>query len=619
MTPKDYKQKFLDFFQSKQHTIIPSASLIPENDPTVLFITAGMQPLVPFLMGREHPGGKRLADCQRCIRTGDIDEVGDATHLTFFEMLGNWSLGDYFKSESIEWSWELLTSLDGFNLDSNRLAVTCFAGDADAPKDEEAAALWRKQGVSDDRIAFLGKKDNWWGPAGQTGPCGPDTEIFYWKPNDIPAPQVFDPEDENWVEIWNNVFMQYQKNADGTFSPLTQKNVDTGMGFERIVLTLQGKQSVYDTELFIPILNEIKKLSHKSYEDHTRSFRIIADHLKAATLIIGDERSVLPSNDDQGYVVRKLIRRSVRHGLQLGITQDFTASIANVVIHMYKDDYPILETNQDKVLHAITQEEQKFRRTINKGISLVDKKLSGLAIQKNGGYEQSKSLIDAGKIITVLENQTIELDAKWLFDMYQSHGMPAELVFEEIEQYKIVIHNKEKVLGLFNELFESHKELSRAGAEQKFKGGLSDNSEQTTKLHTATHLLNEALRKVIDPNIVQKGSNITAERLRFDFNFDRKLTPEEIKAVEDEVNAQIKKNYAIEVLKMSPQDAQKMGAQSEFGARYPDVVSVYKIGDYSLEICMGPHVNQTGDIGHFKIIKEESSAAGIRRIKAVVE
>jgi len=625
VSAKELKQKYLAFFQSKGHAVIPSASLVPENDPTVLFTTAGMHPLVPFLMGQPHPLGKRLTDVQKCVRTGDIDDVGDATHLTFFEMLGNWSLGDYFKKESISWSFEFLTSKEWLNIPLNRLAFTCFEGNADAPKDEESQKIWLGLGVPSERIAFLPKEDNWWGPAGQTGPCGPDTEIFYWKDNSNPAPVKFDPKNKNWVEIWNNVFMQYDKQADGTLAPLKQKCVDTGMGVERTALVLQGKENVYETELFQPILKKIETITGKKYEEYQKEFRIIADHIRTATFMLGDERSVTPSNTDRGYILRRLIRRSVRNIQKLNPTQkNACQELAEVIISQYQLEYPLLAEKKQIVFDELTKEEQKFNATLEKGLSSIRKKIVGEVI-KLVGIQALKDSGLMGKDVEIVSRLSqfgltqIDLDAKWVFDQFQSHGMPTELTIEEIANYNIKIPNESQIKSDIQKLFLEHQEKSRAGAEAKFKGGLADESERVVRLHTATHLLNEALRKVVDKNIVQKGSNITAERLRFDFNFERKLTPEEITAVEAEVNRVINLALPVTIVEMSPDEAKANGAQSEFGQKYPPKVTVYKMGDYSMEICMGPHVTNTKDVGVFKIQKEESSAAGIRRIKATVE
>jgi len=592
MKGKDLKEKFLKFFESKNHKIIPSASIAPENDPTVLFTTAGMHPLVPFLMGEPHPLGKRLVSTQKCIRTQDIDHVGDETHTTFFEMLGNWSLGDYFKEDAIKWSYELLTDKKWFGLDPNRLAITCFAGDDDAPKDEEAAKVWESLGVPKERIAFLPKEDNWWGPAGETGPCGPDTEMFYWKLNDKSPPKKFDPKDKSWVEIWNDVFMQYDKTRDGKYHELEQKNVDTGMGVERTAMVLQGLEDVYETELFKPIMDSIKVISGKEQtKENIQSFRIITDHLRGATFILGDERDVVPSNVDQGYILRRFIRRAIRHGKVLGIDKEFCSDIANLIIDMYKDSYPLLETKRQKIISELKKEEERFRETLENGLREF-KKIAAELDQKGKN----------------------KVPGKTAFLLFQSFGFPIEMIMELAHESDLIVDTE-----AYKKEYEKHQETSRVGAEHKFKGGLSDHGVQTVKLHTATHLLNEALRKVVDPKITQKGSNITAERLRFDFNFDRKLTPEEVKRVEEEVNKIIKEEIEVTKEEMSPEEAKKQGAQAEFGAKYPSKVSVYTVGDYSKEICMGPHVKNTKEVGVFKILKEESVAAGIRRIKAIVE
>lgn len=588
ISAKELKKKYINFFKSKGHAVIDSASLIPENDPTVLFTTAGMHPLVPFLMGEPHPLGKRLVDVQKCIRTGDIDEVGDNCHLTFFEMLGNWSLGDYFKEESIKMSYEFLTSVLG--LDVNKLAVSCFEGDDDAPRDEDAAEIWKSAGISEKKIAFLNKKENWWGPAGETGPCGPDTEIFYWASEDK-VPEEFRPDDKRWVEIWNNVFMQYNKTKDGKYISLDQKNVDTGLGVERVAMILQGKTNVYETEFFKPILEKIEEITKvKEIGDNSSSFKIIADHLRAAVMILGDERGVPPGNIDQGYILRRFIRRALRHLRLLGLdlmSLDATLEIAKVIIELNKDSYPILEERKDFIFSELKKEEDKFQKTLDKGLREFEK-------------------------MVMKDNQ---ITSKEAFLLFQSYGFPIEMIQELAQEKNVPID-----IEGFNNEFKKHQELSRVGAEKKFKGGLSENSEMTKKLHTATHLLGAALRVVLgDDNIKQKGSNITSERLRFDFNFDRKLTPEERQQVEDEVNRAIQEGYTVERDEMELQKAIDSGAQSEFGSKYPEKVSVYTIGDYSKEICMGPHVDNLKELGHFKIKKEESSAAGIRRIKAVLE
>jgi len=582
MKAKELKKKYLDFFKQKGHVIIPSAPLIPENDPTVLFSNAGMHPLVPYLTGQKHPLGKRLANVQKCLRTQDIDEVGDKTHTTFFEMLGNWSLGDYFKEEAISWSFEFLTKV--LKLPIDRLAVTCFKGDENAPKDEESAGIWKRLGIPAERIAFLSKEDNWWGPVGESGPCGPDTEMFYWTGKEK-APKKYDPKDKNWVEIWNDVFMQFQKTKEGKYIPLKQKNVDTGLGVERVAMVLQGKSTIFDTELFQPIFIELGRLaSNKLGASNIVSYRIMADHLRAATFILGDERGITPGNVDQGYILRRFIRRAIRHGKKVGMRNNFCLLVSQLIIKMYKEDYPLLEKKSKFILEELKKEEEKFEITLDKGLKEFSK--------------MADSRIISGK------------DA---FLLFQSYGFPLEMTEEMAEEKRI----KVEVESFFSE-YEKHKLTSRTGAEQKFKGGLSDLSPETVKLHTATHLLNEALRKVISSDIRQRGSNITPERLRFDFNFDRKLTSEEVKKVEDEVNKVIKQHLTVVRKEMSYQEAIKLGAQAEFGTKYPEKVSVYMVGDYSKELCGGPHVNNTKEIVHFKIIKEESVAAGVRRIKAVV-
>ena len=583
MKAKELKKKYLDFFKQHGHKLIPSASLIPVNDSSVLFNTAGMQPLVPFLIGQKHPQGKRLTNVQKCLRTVDFENIGDDTHHTFFQMLGNWSLGDYFKKESITWSFEFLTDKKWLNLPIDKLAFTVYQGDKVVPKDEESAEIWRSLGVSKDRIAYLGK-DNFWS-AGEKGPCGPSTEIFYWK-SKSKAPKVFDANDNNWVEIWNNVFMIYNRKEDETLEPLKQKNVDTGMGYERTLAALTGEQSAYETDLFLPSIKKIEELSKKTYASEKKNMRIIADHLRAAVFLLGDQSGIVPSNVDQGYVLRRLIRKAIRLGKLIEIGGCFTVQIAEIVVKEYKSSYPELHQNYVKILSELEKEEHKFNYTLEQGLKEFDK----IAAQS--------------KIIS----------AKEAFLLFQSYGFPLEMTQELAAEKNI----KVDAVG-FKKEFEHHQELSRVGAEQKFKGGLSDASAETTKLHTATHILNEALRKVLKKDIKQRGSNITAERLRFDFNFDHKLTDEEIKKVETEVNQIIKLKLNIKREEMPLHQALKSGAQAEFGAKYPEKVSVYSIGDYSKEICMGPHVQNTSELGKFKITKEEAVAAGIRRIKAVLE
>ncbi|MBI4980818.1 alanine--tRNA ligase [Candidatus Woesearchaeota archaeon] len=587
MKSSELKQKYLDFFKAKGHAVIPSAPLIPENDPTVLFTTAGMHPLVPFLLGQPHPLGKRLTDVQKCLRTDDIDEVGDKVHHTFFFMLGNWSLGDYFKKEAIEMSFEFLTKV--LKLSPPHLAVTCFAGDKDAPKDDESAQAWLKQGIPKERIAFLPKKDNWWGPPGTAGPCGPDTEMFYWG-SSAPPPKIFDPKNKNWVEIWNDVFIQYHKTTEGKFLPLKQKNVDTGMGLERVTALLQGFDDNYRTELFWPLIQEIEDMTGKCYDQELVSMRIIADHLRAAVFILGDERGVVPSNVGQGYILRRFIRRIIRRMKVLGVNSgsvSLTSILARKTIEMYSSEYPLLKEKKSFILEELEKEENKFKKTLEQGLKEFDK----IAAQ--------------GKMIS----------GKDAFLLFQSYGFPLEMTQELAAEKNI----KVDVVG-FKKEFEHHQELSRVGAEQKFKGGLSGASAETTKLHTATHILNEALRKVLKEDIKQRGSNITPERLRFDFNFERKLTEEEIGKIEAEVNRVIKEKLEVVREEMPVEKAFQSGAHGEFGAKYPSRVSVYTVGkNYSKEICMGPHVKNTVELGKFKIIQEESSAAGIRRIKAILE
>lgn len=586
MDAQQLREAYVNFFVERGHRYIRSASLIPENDPTVLFTTAGMHPLVPYLLGEKHPEGKRLVDFQKCIRTGDIEEVGDASHLTFFEMLGNWSLGDYFKKESIEYSFDLLK--DVLKIDKDHLAVTAFEGEEGIPKDTETADHWRSHGMREDQIFFYGRKDNWWGPAGQTGPCGPDTEIFYDNGQPKCGPDC-GPSCKcgKYVEIWNNVFMQYNKDKDGNFTPLAQKNVDTGMGLERVLCVVNGLETVYDTSLFTGIIGKLEELSGKKYKDDMRSFRIVADHLRASTFLLGD--GVVPSKMGQGYILRRLIRRASRYMSNLGIEGVNMQKISEVIVSEYSAAYPELERNKETIYSQITAEEEKFHKTLRKGLRRFDEMVS-----ENGDSK--------------------ELNGEAVFRLYDTFGFPVELT-QELASEKGYTVNVED----FNNRFKEHQEKSRAGSDQVFKGGLADASDQTTKLHTATHLLNAALKKIVDPNIQQKGSNITAERLRFDFNFDRKLTPEEIMEVEDCVNAIIKENIPVVCEEIPYEEAKNRNAVGVFQDKYGEIVKVYSIGDVSIELCGGPHVNSTGEIGLFKIKKEESSAAGVRRIKAIVE
>lgn len=592
-TRQDVIKAYTEFFKKHKHHHIPSSSLIPENDPTVLFTTAGMHPLVPYLLGQKHPLGKRLVDVQKCIRTGDIDEVGNETHHTFFEMLGNWSLGDYFKKEAIKLSFEFLTKV--LEIPIEKLAISVFEGDKDAEKDEESAKIWQSLGISKDRIAYLPKSDNWWGPAGETGPCGPDTEMFYWK-SSKKAPKKFDPKDKNWVEIWNDVFMQYNKEKSNSFTQLKQKNVDTGMGVERTLTILSGLEDNYQSTIFQPIIKEIELISKKKYgknEEDTKAMRIIADHIRAATFILGDERGIKPSNIGQGYVLRRLIRRAIRYGKILGIKESFTSKIARAVLPVYSD-YQELHRNHKFIEEQLNEEETKFSKTLESGL------------------KKFQELVKDKKMIT----------GKDAFLLFQSYGFPIEITQELADEKSIRVDLEE-----YNQEFEKHQDLSRTSSAGVFKSGLADNSEVVRKLHTATHLLNETLKRVFnDQNIKQKGSNITPERLRFDFNFPRKLTDQELKQIEDLINRKIRESLEVKREEIPLQDALNSGAQAEFGAKYPDLVSIYTIidkkesrGFYSKEICTGPHVNNTSEIGKFKIIKEEAVAAGIRRIKAIVE
>ena len=648
LSSNELRALFLKFFQKKGHSVIPSASIIPENDPTVLFTTAGMHPLVPYLLGQKHPQGTRLTDVQKCIRTGDIDEVGDMSHLTFFEMLGNWSLGDYFKDQMSPWSWEFLTSPEWLGIDPDKLAFTVFEGDEDCPRDEEAANLWRKCGVKDDHLFYLPKEHNWWGPAGVTGPCGPDTEMFIITkkpcgPDCSPACHC-----GAYLEIWNDVFMQYNKQKDGSFIPLTQKNVDTGMGLERTICVLNGKKSVYETDAFTGILAKIEELCGKKYtpdDENTRAFRIVADHMRTSTFIIGDPRGIGPSNVGQGYILRRLIRRAVRYGMGLGLQEGFTAEIAKVIIDQYKAVYPELEQNKAFVLEQLTLEEGRFARTLKQGEKEFDKVMNNLrrtreAMEKiladdtlAAAEEAVKThvlrpqpdmvsaieAVKAGDLAKVkAECQRIHdslnvIDGRSAFKLYDTYGFPIEITKELAAENGLTVDEAD-----FAKRFEQHQATSRSGAEQIFKGGLADHSEQTTCLHTATHLLQAALRKVLGDEVHQKGSNITAERLRFDFTFGRKVTPEELAQVEALVNEAIAAKVPITMEEMTVSEAKAQGAMGLFESKYGEVVRVYTMGPYSKEICGGPHANNTGDLVSFKIIKEEASSAGVRRIKATI-
>ncbi len=585
MDRKELIEKYLKFFESKGHKKIPNSSLVPENDPTVLFTTAGMHPLVPFLSGQPHPLGKRLTGLQKCIRTGDIEDVGDEIHHTFFEMLGNWSLGDYFKREAIIFSFEFLTKILG--LPKENIAISVFGGNESTPKDTESAKIWEALGISKEKIIYLPKKDNWWGPAGKTGPCGPDTEMFYWNSKNEKAPKRFNPENENWVEIWNDVLMGYTKKENEEYCESKQKNIDTGMGVERTIAVLNGLKDNYETEIWKPIIKKIEQISNKKYENHKKEMRIIADHIKAAVFIIND--GVIPSNSEHGYVLRRLIRRAIKYGKELGL-KNFTKKLTEPIFKIYSD----YNFNKEKVTSELEKEEEKFSLTLEKGLKIF-KKIS---------YNKDK------------------LDGKESFLLYQSYGFPLEMIIEECNSKSIKFNPMD-----FKKELKKHQELSKTASAGRFKSGLADHSEQTTKLHTATHLLNEALRKVLkNSEIGQRGSNITPERLRFDFNFPRKLTQEEKIEIEKWVNQQIKKDLIVTREEMSLEDAFKKGARGEFGTKYPEKVSVYTIHNQednskflSKEICSGPHVKRTSEIGKFKIIKESSSSSGVRRIKAIIE
>ncbi len=596
---KEIREKYQKFFEKKGHKRIASASLIPENDPSVLFTTAGMHPLVPYLLGEKHPLGKRLTNCQKCIRTGDIDEVGDAWHLTFFEMLGNWSLGDYFKKEAIEMSFEFLTK--ELKIPVNKLSVTCFEGDKDAPKDEEAAKIWKSLGIPKERINFLNKEENWWGPAGQTGPCGPDTEMFY---------HVTEEKEKNEKEflalkkkgvineIWNDVFMQYTKTADGKFVESKQKNVDTGMGVERTFAALNGCVNVYEVDTMKPIFEKVKTLTKKKKfsEEEIRSLRIISDHVRTSVMILGDNKAVVPSNVDQGYVLRRLIRRAVRHARLLGIEGNFCTSIAKEVVKVLGKVYSELKKNEKFIFSELEKEEEKFSVALEKGIKILENKLFFLE--------------KAGKK---------ELNGKGVFDLYQSFGFPLEMTIEICKEKGFSVDEKS-----FEKLLQEHQELSRKGAEQKFKGGLADSKEETTKLHTAAHLMLAGMKEIVDKKIEQKGSNINAERLRFDFNSDERLTEEQIKKIEDWVNKAIASEAKVTMEVLSLEEAKKKGAHGTFESRYGEKVKVYTMQGkdgtiYSKEICGGPHVESLKGMGKFKIKKQESVAAGVKRVKAVLE
>lgn len=591
LTSESLRELYLNFFKEKGHAVIPSASLIPENDPSVLFTTAGMHPLVPYLLGEKHPAGTRLTDVQKCVRTGDIEDVGDPSHCTFFEMLGNWSLGDYFKKEMISWSYEFLTSEKYLGIPVEKLAVTVFEGDDDAPRDEESANYWEQAGIPKDRIFYLPKKNNWW-IAGTTGPCGPDTEMFIDRGTPKCSPECSPACDcGKYLEIWNDVFMQFEKHADGTYTKLKQKNVDTGMGLERTLSILNGVKTVYDTDVFEGAKAEIETLTGKKYgesDEVTRAFRIILDHVRTATFMLGDQKGVTPSNVDQGYVLRRVIRRAVRFGRQLGLAHGKLSLIAEKFVEKYKDVYPELKQNEQRIVTELNKEEDKFSKALEDGLK------------------------EFNKVVSHIEGTVFP--GKTAFRLFDTFGFPIEMT-EELAKERGFTLDK----AGYEEAYKKHQEQSHAGSEQKFKGGLAEQNETTARLHTATHLLNAALKSVLNDNgINQRGSNITVERLRFDFNFPRKLTAEELKAVEDWVNAAIKANVPVTMEETTVEEAKKAGAVGIFDSKYGDKVKVYTIGNYSKEICGGPHAKTTGELKSFKIIKEEASSSGVRRIKAVI-
>ena len=580
------KDKFIKYFVEHDHVEIPSAPLIPENDPTVLFNTAGMQPLIPYLLGEKHPLGKRLCDAQKCVRLTDLDEIGDKTHHTFFEMLGNWSLGDYFKKESIEYSYEFLTKV--LNIPKERLAVTVFEGNEDIPRDEVSADIWKKLGIKEERIAYLGVEDNFW-IAGETGPCGGDTEIFYFRSEDK-IPEVFDPKDDRWVEIWNNVFMEFHKDKNGKITELSQKNVDTGMGLERVVAILEGVVDNYKSSIWKEIISSIENISGKTYEGNEKSIRIIADHIRTSVFISADPAGIKPSNRDQGYILRRLIRRAIRHATSLGINtnENWMEPIALEVIKKYEDYYSEIKENKDVVLEILKNENAKFNRTLEKGLKEFD------------------------KLLTHMVGDMIDKDQA--FKLYDTYGFPIELPEEMAKENGLKVDIKG-----FQEKYKAHQELSRTASKGKFKGGLMGHSEIETKYHTATHLLNAALKIVVGSTVHQKGSNINEERMRFDFSCDHKLTEDEKNEVEQLVNKWIQEDLPVTMQTMKKEEAIKSKAEAMFIEKYADIVNVYSIGDVSKEICGGPHVKHTNELGHFKIIKEEASSAGVRRIKAILE
>jgi alanyl-tRNA synthetase len=595
MTAHELRQKYIEFFKEQGHAQISGKSLVPENDPTVLFTTAGMHPLVPYLLGQEHPAGSRLVNYQKCIRTGDIESVGDSSHLTFFEMLGNWSLGDYFKEGAIKMSYEFLTSEKWLGLPPEKISITVFEGDDKVPRDDESAEVWKSVGIPAERIYYLSRDDNWWGPAGQTGPCGPDSEMFIDTGKESCGPDCKPGcSCGKYFEVWNDVFMQYNKQADGSFAALERKCVDTGMGIERTAAILQGKESVYETEVFVPIIEGIERITGKKYnqeEATDTSIRIIADHIKTSVFILGDEQSITPSNLGQGYILRRLIRRAVRHGRKLGIEQHFLSELAEVVLEMYTESYPRLKEQRETILNELNTEEERFFTTLKKGEHEFEKMLPGL-----------------------LKNPKKIIPGRIAFKLYDTYGFPIEITAELAAEHGMTVDREG-----FEKAFQKHQELSKKGADKTFKGGLADQSEKTTALHTATHLLHKALRQVLGDHVQQKGSNITPERLRFDFVHPEKMSPEEIQRVEEIVNDVIDRDLPVTMKTMTIEEAREAGALAFFDSKYGEQVKVYSVGDFSKEVCGGPHVEHTSQLGHFKIKKEQSSSAGVRRIRAVLE
>lgn len=590
ITSEQLRSLYIQFFISKGHKQIPSASLIPENDPTVLFTTAGMHPLVPYLLGEKHPQGNRLTDFQKCVRTGDIDEVGDNSHCTFFEMLGNWSLGDYFKEQMIPFSYEFLTNPNYLGIDKNKIAVSVFAGDENAPRDNQSAELWQQCGINKEDIYFLPKEHNWWGPAGTTGPCGPDTEMFIKvkeKCCDSCSPAC---SCGAFLEIWNDVFMAYNKLSDGTYADLAQKNVDTGMGLERTLCVLNGKESVYDTDLFENAKSKLEELTGLSYnkdEQTKKAFRVILDHTRTAVFMIGDQKGIVPSNVDQGYILRRILRRAIRFARQINLNEQGLLAVAQTFVKKYANVYTELKTNEQKIITEISKEYQKFTKTLESGLREFEK--------------------------TIKKLQSDTIDGVTAFHLFDTFGFPLEITCELATEKGLKV-DKQGYRVAFNE----HQQKSRAGSEQKFACGLADNQEATTHLHTATHLLHSALKKVISPDINQKGSNITAERLRFDFNLDRPCTKEELKQIEDMVNDIINQNIPVVMKEMTYEEAKEQKFVGLFENKYGEKVKTYSIGEFSKEICGGPHANTTGELGKFQIAKEQSCSAGVRRIKAVL-